>query len=106
MADASEERSERTGAPAEVIVRQDRDALVYEIRDRGPGISPGAEDQIFEAFHTNRTRGTGLGLAVAQRVVHQHGGVIKARNHPDGGAVFTIYVPPSTEVSHGDDSGR
>ena len=92
--------------PARVLVRQHGDTLMYEVRDYGPGISPGQEATIFEAFHTNRTRGTGLGLAVAQRVVHQHGGVIDAANHPEGGAVFTIRVPKSEEVADGDDSGR
>ena len=49
-------------------------------------------ERIFEAFETTRTRGTGLGLAVARRVVESHGGSIVAANHPDGGAVLTLRV--------------
>jgi len=67
--------------------------LVIEVRDRGPGIPAGEEERIFEPFHTTRMRGTGLGLAVARRIVSLHGGTIAARNGDDGGAVFTIELP-------------
>lgn len=67
--------------------------LAIEVRDRGPGIPAGEEERIFEPFHTTRVRGTGLGLAVARRIVSLHGGTISARNGADGGAVFTIEVP-------------
>lgn len=93
-------------APATVSVRVERGDLTVEVRDNGPGIPEGQELRIFEAFHTLRTRGTGLGLAVAQRVVHQHGGTIEARNHSNGGAVLTVRVPPSTEVTDGDHTRR
>ncbi len=71
---------------------QDR-SLVYEVRDRGPGVAAGDVTRIFEPFHTTRVRGTGLGLAVARRVVELHGGRIDVRNHPDGGAVFRVRIP-------------
>ena len=94
-------------APAEVSIRQQGRTLVFEIRDHGPGISSAHRERLFEAFYTHRTRGTGLGLAVATRVVQQHGGTIAADNHPDGGAVFTIRVPAApTESSHGHDLSR
>lgn len=80
---------------ANVVARvtRTRDGLVYEIRDHGKGIEPGQERAIFEAFHTKRTHGTGLGLAVAKRVVQLHGGTIHAKNHPEGGALFRIVLP-------------
>ncbi len=83
-------------APVELRVTSERGALVYELRDRGDGIPPGQEDAIFEPFHTRRVRGTGLGLAVARRVVELHGGSIAAYNHPEGGAVFRILLPKSS----------
>jgi two-component system sensor histidine kinase HydH len=67
--------------------------LVITVRDRGPGIPAGEEEAIFEAFHTTRTRGTGLGLAVSRRILEMHGGTLEARNHPGGGAVFRLAVP-------------
>lgn len=73
--------------------RTEDGTLVYEVRDRGPGIPRADLGRIFEPFHTTRVRGTGLGLAVARRVVELHGGRIEARNHPDGGAVFEVRLP-------------
>lgn len=74
-------------------VTAERDTLVYEVRDRGKGIETGSEAAIFEPFHTGRVYGTGLGLAVAKRVVELHGGAISASNHAGGGAVFRMSIP-------------
>ncbi|MCA9321187.1 MAG: PAS domain-containing sensor histidine kinase, partial [Planctomycetes bacterium] len=49
--------------------------------------------EIFKPFFTTRTRGTGLGLALAKRIAEEHGGTITAKNHPAGGAEFTIRLP-------------
>jgi two-component system sensor histidine kinase HydH len=70
--------------------------LVIEVRDRGEGIAPGEEERVFEPFYTRRVKGTGLGLALARRIVEGHGGTITARNQPDGGAVFSVRLPPPT----------
>ena len=67
--------------------------LTLEVRDCGPGIPPGEEEKIFEPFYTGRARGTGLGLALVQRIVAQHGGVIVAHTAAQGGAVFRISIP-------------
>ncbi len=69
-----------------------RDAAIV-IRDRGAGIAAGDEQKIFEPFQTRRVRGVGLGLAITQKIVEQHGGSITADNHPDGGARFRIAIP-------------
>lgn len=67
--------------------------LVLSVRDRGPGVPPSELETIFEPFHTTRTRGTGLGLAVARRIVEMHGGVLTAENHAEGGALFRAVIP-------------
>jgi len=82
------------GARVDVAVARDGDQLAITVRDRGPGIAPGDEEAVFEPFHTRRVRGVGLGLAIARRVVEQHGGTITAGNHPDGGARFDLRLPP------------
>lgn len=81
------------GAPVDVSVAAEQGRLVIAVRDRGPGIPAGQEEKIFEPFVTTRAAGTGLGLAVARRVVAMHGGTITATNHPEGGAVFRIEIP-------------
>lgn len=68
-------------------------SLVFQVRDHGDGVPEGQEDLAFEPFHTTRVRGTGLGLAVARRIVQLHGGSIQLTNHPDGGAVVEIQLP-------------
>lgn len=68
-------------------------ALVLAIRDHGPGLPQGQEKRVFDPFFTTRASGTGLGLAVARRIVELHGGSITAENHPEGGALLTITLP-------------
>lgn len=82
-----------SGAAIYVDARLDDGQLVITVRDEGAGVPPGAEERIFEAFHTTRTRGTGIGLTVARRIVELHGGKITAENHPEGGALFRVSIP-------------
>ncbi len=69
------------------------------VRDRGIGLPAGSEERIFEPFVTTKPTGMGMGLAVARSVVDNHGGSIRAANHPDGGAVFTIWIPKATAAT-------
>jgi signal transduction histidine kinase len=59
-------------------------------RDTGPGIAPEVLEKLFTPFVTSKAKGTGLGLALAHKIVEAHGGTIEARNNPDRGATFTI----------------
>ena len=86
-------QSSPEGTRPEATVERSDGALAFTVRDFGAGIAPGDEKRIFSPFFTRRTTGTGLGLAVALRVVELHGGTITAGNHPDGGAVFRIALP-------------
>jgi len=67
------------------------------VRDHGPGIPAGGNEQIFTPFMTTKIRGTGLGLAVSRRIVEEHQGRLTASNHPDGGAVFMVDLPFASE---------
>jgi two-component system sensor histidine kinase HydH len=88
------ENAVQTGAqPVEAKVERARDQLVYTVRDHGSGIAEDDLARIFEPFFSRRTTGTGLGLAVARRLVELHGGTILARNAPGGGAEFTVVLP-------------
>ncbi len=63
-----------------------------DIEDDGPGIPPLMLEKIFYPMVTTRAEGTGLGLPIAQYLVHSHGGLIECRSRP-GCTVFTIYLP-------------
>jgi light-regulated signal transduction histidine kinase (bacteriophytochrome) len=65
------------------------------VSDTGVGLAPDVLPHIFEPFYTTKEvgHGVGLGLAVSRRIVEEHGGWIDAANRPEGGAVFTIYLP-------------
>jgi len=74
------------------------------ITDNGPGIPPEALTKIFMPFYTTKANGTGLGLAVVQKIVVQHGGSIEARNQPLGGAEFIVWLPFVRETIRAIDS--
>jgi len=61
--------------------------------DRGPGFPPGVQERIFEPFFTTKTKGTGLGMPIAQRIVQAHGGTLTARHREGGGAAFVLTLP-------------
>lgn len=95
LIDNARQAAPRREPPRGSVSRVD-DSLVFEVRDFGPGLPPGAERRIFEPFFTTRTNGTGLGLAIASRVAELHGGIITASTHPEGGAVFRLALPSRT----------
>lgn len=64
--------------------------LKLTVSDSGPGIDPGIIDRIFEPFFTTKDNGSGLGLAVCQRIVGAHGGLLEAVSKPGGGASFAV----------------
>ncbi|HWW51737.1 MAG TPA: ATP-binding protein, partial [Verrucomicrobiae bacterium] len=69
------------------------------VADNGPGIPEHDLQKIFLPFYTTKSEGTGLGLAVVQKVALQHGGTIEARNRQGGGAEFLLWLPLRQEPS-------
>ena len=75
----------------------DRETLVLEINDDGPGIPDEVQSKIFDPFFTTKEvgKGTGLGLTVAYAIVEDHGGRIRLESRPGNGASFLIELPLS-----------
>jgi len=65
------------------------------VEDSGTGIDPGILNKIFDPFFSTKDpgKGSGMGLSVARRITHDHGGTISVDSEPDKGAVFHIYLP-------------
>lgn len=66
---------------------------VVEVKDSGSGIQAAQLEKIFIPFFTTKPKGHGVGLALAHRVISQHGGVLSVSNVIGGGAAFTIKLP-------------
>jgi signal transduction histidine kinase len=64
-----------------------------EIEDTGAGIAEADSQRIFIPFFTTKSKGHGIGLALAHRVATEHGGTLSASNSHDGGALFTLRLP-------------
>ena len=62
----------------------DPSRLVIGILDNGPGLNGEQKVRIFEPFYTTKSRGTGLGMAIARRIMQAHGGEIALGNPPLG----------------------
>ncbi|HMB79541.1 MAG TPA: ATP-binding protein [Vicinamibacterales bacterium] len=63
--------------------------------DAGPGMPPEVREHAFEPFFTTKSRGTGLGLPLAKRIVDAHGGEIRIDTPPTGGTAVTLLLPVS-----------
>jgi signal transduction histidine kinase len=64
------------------------------IDDRGPGVPAEEREKVFEPYYTTKEGGTGLGLALAYKIVAEHGGRIEIPDAPGGGGRFRIQLPP------------
>lgn len=88
----------------EVSAEEDDDMVTFTVSDNGPGIPAADHEEVFDIFHragAHDTEGTGIGLAVCQRIVLRHDGRIWVEPSDDG-ATFKFTLPAVMEVS-GDD---
>jgi signal transduction histidine kinase len=65
------------------------------VKDDGPGIPEGLQEQVFVPFFTTKPEGegTGLGLYICQNIIREHGGVITLESQPGAGTTFRICLP-------------
>lgn len=71
--------------------------LFIELSDTGIGMSAEVQARIFEPFFTTKPDGSGLGLAVSQKLIHQHGGSLTVQSTPGAGSTFLITLPLNRE---------
>ena len=77
-----------------LLERDGKNGVCLAFHDSGPGISEDTINTIFDPFFTTkRAKGTGLGLSISQTIIQTAGGIITADNHPEGGALMSIWLP-------------
>jgi two-component system, LuxR family, sensor kinase FixL len=69
--------------------------LSIRVMDNGPGLTADQKKRVFDAFYTTKTKGTGLGMAIAFRIMEAHGGTLRVGSATGGGAEFELLFPRS-----------
>src|SRR5438874_11553594 len=83
----------RVGICGEIVHGEEAGFQRISVTDNGPGIPADVSSKLFRPFFTTKAKGTGLGLAVVQKIIVQHGGQVEVRNRTEGGAEFIITLP-------------
>jgi signal transduction histidine kinase len=74
---------------------EDDGTVLFEVSDNGCGMDEEVKRKLFRTFFsTKEGRGTGLGLLITQKLVHEHGGTIRVESEPGAGSTFSIRLPP------------
>jgi two-component system OmpR family sensor kinase len=85
-----------------VAVTQRGAKVQLTVADDGTGLPPGSEQRIFDRFYradaSRAGAGAGLGLAIAEWIVHEHGGAVVAANNDRGGATFSVELPAAPRI--------
>jgi signal transduction histidine kinase len=93
------EASAGGGRPPRVVIQSDIDRAQklsrLAVNDNGPGVPVELRDRVFKPFFTSKRNGTGLGLALVQKIIVFHNGRVIVASSPDGGASLQITLPLS-----------
>lgn len=87
------------GGYARVTASRDKNKVIVQVRDGGPGIPDNMLEAVFDPFfrlevsRSRDTGGTGIGITIARNTAEKHGGTLYLRNHPDGGLLATLELP-------------
>lgn len=93
--------NKKHGGADELIIRTERkrvlgqEEILIHVIDTGPGMDDRLQEKIFAPYYSTRQSGSGLGLAVARRIVEEHGGNLTAHSELGRGTDFTIALPVS-----------
>jgi signal transduction histidine kinase len=84
-------------APPQIVIQSDLDPLLkisrIAVNDNGPGIAPALRERVFRPFFTSKRNGTGLGLALVQKIIVFHNGRVGIGSAPGGGASLQVTLP-------------
>lgn len=94
-----------SGGTIQVSTARRDKTIEIRISDTGPGVSKEESDLIFLPFYSTKEQGMGLGLTIANRILHQHQGAIRWVTDEKEGNYFALQIP-TTELSHANDPGH
>jgi signal transduction histidine kinase len=86
--------------PLELLISSARnavDSVLVGVRDSGPGLTPESFGRLFQAFHTSKPGGMGMGLSICRSIVEAHGGRVWATANPPRGTIFQFTLSASRE---------
>jgi signal transduction histidine kinase len=81
------------GGDLSIVTRREGENALITIRDHGPGIAPDIRDKVFNLYFTTKKGGSGIGLAMAYRVVQLHHGSLEFTSIPEHGTTFYLRFP-------------
>jgi signal transduction histidine kinase len=81
------------GGTISISIHRLNNRLKMNIKDSGPGIPEDIREKVFLPFYTTKAEGTGLGLALVQKIIYAHGGTIEVSSNRGGGTSFNITLP-------------
>lgn len=86
-------QSMQAGGTLDIITISDQDSFEIRISDTGKGIAPENMEKIFKPFFTTKSKGTGLGMTIVRRIVHQHGGELILSSEVNKGTTVQLRFP-------------
>ncbi len=81
------------GSEVDIFVHENDNETILGVKDYGVGIADAEREFVFDPFFSTKPQGTGMGLAVTERIVHEHGGRIQLDSIPGKGSLFRISIP-------------
>jgi signal transduction histidine kinase len=88
-----------TGGKLTIRLRADGgDQLLVSVSDTGVGLLAESTERIFDAFHTTKPQGMGMGLAITRSIIESHRGRVWATRNQDAGATFHFTLPCKVET--------
>jgi signal transduction histidine kinase len=102
LLNAIEAMSTVDGGPRQLLVRSqkhDLDSVLIAVQDSGTGVESERIDSVFDAFHTTKPNGMGMGLAICRSIIAAHGGRLWVTNNARRGATFQFTLPSDVSIA-------
>lgn len=107
LVNAADAMSDVEDRPRQILIRtthDDNDHVSLFVEDAGVGFEPETAEKLFQAFHTTKSNGMGIGLSISRSIVENHGGRLWAESNDGPGATFAFSIPCAPAMDRADRS--